>query len=135
MRGSSSASPAKRVTGSRTSATAYQGPEVTCSICSRVHPCTSRDQQGQPICATCYQRHRTGEPCARCGRSKPVNIRWPIGPVCMICYTAVLRSPAECPRCGMVQPLIARGDDGAAVCGACKPGMRSTFWPGWTNGA
>lgn len=97
----------------------YQGPEATCSICSRVRPCTSRDQQGQPICATCYQRHRTGEPCARCGRTKPVNTRWPIGPVCMTCYTAVLRSPAECPRCGIVQPLIARGDDGDDVCGPC----------------
>ncbi|MDJ0345648.1 hypothetical protein QMK19_25990 [Streptomyces sp. H10-C2] len=31
----------------------------------------------------------------------------------------MLRSPAECPRCGIVQPLIARGDDGAEVCGPC----------------
>ncbi|WP_262505966.1 acyl carrier protein [Streptomyces sp. TRM68367] len=97
----------------------YQSPEATCSICSRVRPCTSRDPQGQPICATCYQRHRTGEPCARCGRTKPVNTRWPIGQVCMTCYTAVLRSPAECPRCRMIQPLIARGDDGTEVCGPC----------------
>jgi hypothetical protein len=37
----------------------------------------------------------------------------------MSCYTAVLRSPAECPRCGTVQPLIARDDDGAGVCGPC----------------
>ncbi len=97
----------------------YRSPEVTCSICSRVRPCTSRDGQGQPICATCYQRHRTGEPCARCGRTKPSTTRWPIGPVCQVCYTAVLRSPAECPRCGIVQPLIARDDDGAEVCGPC----------------
>jgi len=97
----------------------YQGPEVTCSICSRVRPCASRDQHGQPICATCYQRHRTGEPCARCGRIKPSTTRWPIGPVCQTCYTAVLRSPAECPRCGTVQPLIALDDHGAEVCGPC----------------
>ncbi|MFI6967198.1 hypothetical protein [Streptomyces sp. NPDC050255] len=31
----------------------------------------------------------------------------------------MLRSPAECPRCGTVQPLIARGDDGDEVCGPC----------------
>ncbi|MFI0811853.1 hypothetical protein [Streptomyces echinatus] len=97
----------------------YRGPEATCTICSRVRPCASRDQQGQPICATCYQRHRTGEPCARCGRTKPSTTRWPIGPVCQVCYTAVLRSPAECPRCGMVQPLIARDDHGVEVCGPC----------------
>ncbi|EGE43793.1 XRE family transcriptional regulator [Streptomyces sp. SID4928] len=97
----------------------YQGPESTCSLCNRVRPCASRDEQGQPICATCYQRHRTGEPCVRCGQTKPVNTRWPIGPVCQVCYTAVLRSPAECPRCGRVQPLIARDDDGAGLCGPC----------------
>ncbi|MEU2874602.1 hypothetical protein ABZ769_36390 [Streptomyces olivoreticuli] len=97
----------------------YQGPEATCSICSRVRPCASRDEQGQPICATCYQRHRTGEPCARCGRTKPSTTRWPIGPVCHVCYTAVLRSPAECTRCGMVQPLIARDHHGVEVCGPC----------------
>ncbi|MET7854289.1 XRE family transcriptional regulator [Streptomyces avermitilis] len=97
----------------------YQGPDATCSICSRVRPCASRDEQGQPVCATCYQRHRDGEPCARCGRTEPVNTRWPIGPVCMTCYTAVLRSPAECPLCGMVQPLIARDNDGTEVCGPC----------------
>ncbi len=45
--------------------------------------------------------------------------RWPIGPVCQVCYTAVLQSPAECPRCGIVQPLIARDDDGAEACGPC----------------
>ncbi|MFF5604401.1 hypothetical protein [Streptomyces noursei] len=37
----------------------------------------------------------------------------------MTCFTAVLRSPAECPRCGMVQSLIARDGDGADVCGPC----------------
>ncbi len=47
----------------------YRGPEVTCSICSRVRPCASRDQHGQPTCATCYQRHRTGEPCPSLSRS------------------------------------------------------------------
>ncbi|MFH9090966.1 hypothetical protein [Streptomyces sp. NPDC017673] len=79
----------------------------------------SRDQQGQPVCGTCYRRTRAGEPCARCGQTKPVNARWPIGPVCHVCYTALLRSPAECPCCGIVQPLIARDDDGSEVCGPC----------------
>ncbi|MEE1759234.1 hypothetical protein [Streptomyces sp. SP18BB07] len=97
----------------------YRGPEVTCSICSRVRPCTSRDAQGQPVCGNCYRRNRPGEPCARCGRTKPVNTRWPIGPVCMSCYNTVLRSPAECSRCGTAQPLIARNNDGAGVCGPC----------------
>ncbi|MFB4420679.1 XRE family transcriptional regulator [Streptomyces sp. QL37] len=96
----------------------YRGPEVACSGCGRTRPC-NRNQQGQPVCGNCYRRTRSGEPCARCGRTKPVNTRWPIGPVCMSCYTAVLRSPAECSRCGTVEPLIARDDDGDGVCGPC----------------
>lgn len=42
-----------------------------------------------------------------------------MGPVCMSCYNAVLRSPAECSRCGTVQPLIARNNHGAGICGPC----------------
>ena len=45
--------------------------------------------------------------------------RWPIGPVCEACYSAVLRSPAECARCRTCQPLIAFDDDGSGVCGPC----------------
>jgi len=44
---------------------------------------------------------------------------WPIGPVCQTCYTAILRSPAECARCHSAQALIARNYDGAGVCGPC----------------
>ncbi|MGW2544810.1 XRE family transcriptional regulator [Kitasatospora sp. NPDC001574] len=96
----------------------YRGPEVTCSACGRIRPCSSK-LQGQPVCGNCYRRNRQGETCARCGRTKPVNTRWPIGPVCMTCYNTVLRSPAECPRCGTVQPLNARDTDGTGVCGPC----------------
>jgi hypothetical protein len=44
---------------------------------------------------------------------------WPIGPVCQTCYTAILRAPAACARCRTSQPLIARDDDGAGICGPC----------------
>jgi hypothetical protein len=95
----------------------WRGPETTCSSCGQVRSC--RNVDGQPVCGTCYQRNRAGELCTRCGRTKPVTTRWPIGPVCQSCYTAVLRSPSPCSRCGTVQPLIARDDDGAGVCGPC----------------
>ncbi|OIJ94884.1 hypothetical protein BIV25_21035 [Streptomyces sp. MUSC 14] len=58
---------------------------------------------GPLVCATCCRHRRTGEPagCAPAAavpsRSAP---RRPIGPVCLTCHTAVLRSPAECPCCG-----------------------------------
>ncbi|MGP3941881.1 XRE family transcriptional regulator [Streptomyces sp. 6N106] len=96
----------------------FRGPEAPCSLCGRVLPC-HRNSEGQPVCGTCYQRNRTGDTCIRCARTRPITTRWPIGPVCQSCYTAVLRSPTECPRCGTVQPLIARDDDGAEVCGPC----------------
>jgi hypothetical protein len=57
--------------------------------------------------------------CARCQRDLPVMTYWPIGPVCQTCYTAILRSPAECARCNASHPLIAREEDGAGVCGPC----------------
>jgi hypothetical protein len=42
-----------------------------------------------------------------------------MGPVCDPCYNAVLRSPAKCVRCQVVQPLIARDEDSNGVCGRC----------------
>ncbi|WP_327643760.1 hypothetical protein [Micromonospora zamorensis] len=44
---------------------------------------------------------------------------WPIGPVCQSCYTAVVRSPAECSGCHELHPLIARDKRGAGLCGPC----------------
>lgn len=42
-----------------------------------------------------------------------------VGPACQSCYTAIVRSPAECARCGTSQPLIARNDTAAGICGPC----------------
>ena len=99
-------------------ASCYRGPKAACSLCQQVRPCRSK-LQGGPVCETCYQRHRSGSECARCARTRPITTRWPIGPVCQTCYTAILRSPAECPRCGIDQPLIARDGAGTAVGGPC----------------
>ncbi|MBA8924515.1 hypothetical protein BC739_009081 [Kutzneria viridogrisea] len=57
--------------------------------------------------------------CTRCERDKPVMTYWPIGPVCQSCYTAIVRSPAECARCHEPHPLIARDASGAGLCGPC----------------
>jgi hypothetical protein len=97
----------------------YRGPEMTCVRCGRVRPC-QRVSSGAPICHTCYARdERPSVTCSRCRRDLPVMTWWPIGPVCQSCYTAILRSPAECARCRTCQPLIARDDDGAGICGRC----------------
>jgi hypothetical protein len=97
----------------------YQGPEMTCSGCGRLRPC-NRNPDGQPACGNCHRRSLPGEPCARCGQTKRITTRrWSLGPVCDSCYNAVLRSPPECSRCGTVQPLTGRGDDGSGICGPC----------------
>ncbi|WP_238497962.1 hypothetical protein [Streptosporangium sp. KLBMP 9127] len=41
---------------------------------------------------------------------------WPIGTVCQSCYTAIVRSPAECACCHELHPLIARDEDGSGLC-------------------
>jgi integrase len=68
-----------------------------------------------------YERQPRCRPMSgsRCRRTLPVLARWPIGPVCNSCYTAILRAPAECARCATFQPLIGRGDQGAGICGPC----------------
>jgi len=94
----------------------YRGPEMTCSICDRVRPCTGHTK-GKPICQACYRR--PAHTCSRCGRQRGINAHWPMGPVCDRCYDMVLRSPAECSRCRTFQPLIARDEDGTGICGPC----------------
>lgn len=62
--------------------------------------------------------------CARCGRQRPAQALWPIGPVCSGCYDAVLHHPRECPACGKQAALIGRIDD-EAVCGPCAGSDRT----------
>jgi hypothetical protein len=94
----------------------YRGPETTCSICSRIRPCkgVTRDK---PICEACYRR--PPHTCCRCGKQRGITAHWPMGPICDPCYNAVLRSPTECNHCRTSQPLIARDEDGAGICGPC----------------
>ena len=94
----------------------YRGPEMTCSICDRVRPCKGYTK-GKPICQACYRRPT--HTCCRCGKQRGINAHWPMGPVCDRCYDTVLRSPAECGRCRTFQPLIARDEEGAGICGPC----------------
>jgi hypothetical protein len=44
---------------------------------------------------------------------------WPIGPVCGACCRQIRASPANCPRCGQHQVLLAAGPGGSRSCGPC----------------
>ena len=93
----------------------------TCVACARERPVLLRRADGKTYCKTCYPRAE--RPCARCGRRRPVNAEWPIGPVCGTCYAYVRKHPAPCTRCGQLAALV--GLDGQRpVCGPCAG------WPG-----
>jgi hypothetical protein len=97
----------------------YRGPEATCSRCGRTGSC-QRAYTGEPICRSCYARHeRPRVTCCGCGRDRQAMANWPIGPVCAACYNRIVRSPADCARCSKSQPLIARDENDAGVCGRC----------------
>ena len=44
---------------------------------------------------------------------------WPMGPVCGACCQQIRTSPANCPRCGQHQVLLAAGPGGSRTCGPC----------------
>src|SRR5664280_414887 len=109
-----------------------------CAGCSRIRMPVTRQPDGRALCLDCWTppsrtcvnsgehgfvcracRPRKQSPCSSCGRSRRVQARWPLGPVCGACYVRVLDHPGRCSRCGTRQPLIARGEDGEAICGPC----------------
>jgi len=91
-------------------------PPAECSVCGKVRRGVNSGEHGF-VCRAC--RPRKQSPCSSCGRSRRVQARWPLGPVCGACYVRVLDHPGRCSRCGTRQPLIARGEDGEAICGPC----------------
>jgi hypothetical protein len=96
----------------------YQGPQKVCAVCKRTRACHKFGPDREWTCASC--RLRTADTCARCGRLRPVHVRWPIGPVCSGCYAAVLDSSEQCSLCGTVAPLVGRDAGGASLCGPCS---------------
>jgi len=94
----------------------YQGNEGTCSICGQVRV-VHRASDGSLRCQHCIPRNPRR--CAECARSAPVQAQWPIGPVCVDCYTRVRANPATCPTCRHRRPLVGVDATGGRVCGPC----------------
>jgi hypothetical protein len=97
----------------------YRGPDATCSRLRPHTPVSTGQQRGAHLPHLLRSRGTTPRPLLSIKRDLPVMAHWPIGPVCQSCYTAIVRSPAQCARCRTSQPLIARRGDGAGVCGPC----------------
>jgi hypothetical protein len=94
----------------------HQGQVQPCSICGRTRV-AHRAPDGSLRCHGCIPRPL--RMCVECGQSAPVQADWPIGPVCIRCYTQVRANPATCPGCRRSRPLIATSMTGERVCGSC----------------
>lgn len=104
--------------GAEICTTCNKGPEQTCELCGNVRPCRRLGAHRTWACARC--RPRTVDICGTCNRKRAVHARWPLGPVCVTCYSAVLDQPDRCDGCGSTAPLIGRDETGAALCGPCS---------------
>ena len=57
-----------------------------CGSCGRISEPVSRNEQGRPVCATCFIRDPANlETCVSCGRRRIVDTRTPDGPRCPSC--------------------------------------------------
>ncbi len=88
-------------------------PLAACAACGQQGRCDTRD--GPPVCMIC--RTWPAHACRSCGQDRPVMAWWPVGPVCGACCQQIRASPANCPRCGRHQVLLADGPGGARTCG------------------
>lgn len=84
-------------------------PPAICAACGQQGRCDTRD--GPPVCMVC--RTWPAHECRSCGQARPVMAWWPIGPVCGACCRQIRASPANCPRCGQHQVLLAAGPTAA----------------------
>jgi hypothetical protein len=88
-------------------------PVAQCATCGNVKPCRYADS-ATPRCPNCRAR-ANAQPCARCGKTKPVSTRGDDGnPLCHSCS----RKPEECGACHRMMLVAVRvGDE--ARCSSC----------------
>jgi hypothetical protein len=85
-------------------------------VCGRTRV-AHRAPDGTLRCHACIPR--PPRRCVECGQSAPVQAYWPVGPVCLPCYTRVRADPATCLACNQNRPLIGRLSTGGRICGPC----------------
>ena len=91
-----------------------------CARCHQIRRTNGRDDDGRPICASCYQQGRPAERCDACGRHAQVSSRHDGKAWCARCYRQV-RPRRRCGGCGRVRPISKRARDGQPdLCAACN---------------
>lgn len=91
------------------------GATGNCETCGTIGSVWLRRHR-EPVwhCAACWPSSH----CTQCGK-RQISVRWPIGGLCQTCYAKVLQDTADCPDCGLRQPLIGLDSAGARICGPC----------------
>jgi len=88
-----------------------------CDRCGAVREAATRDEQGRPLCAYCLTTDPANqEPCAVCGRRRPVSVRTPNGSVCPSCRPW---KTMTCTICGRHCPSMISKTTGQPWCRAC----------------
>jgi hypothetical protein len=91
---------------------------VPCARCGHRREPSTRDPDGQPLCANCHTSDpANAEPCQRCGRYRPVSTRTAAGPICASCHTP---PEAACSLCGRTAPCKASTLTGLPRCRSCS---------------
>jgi hypothetical protein len=99
-------------------------PPRECVQCSRVGDHQVHDSTGRPLCHRCWKRQE--QPCARCGVTAAVAVRFVAGPICTACLHAALAAPTTCGQCGAVRPDVGPDNTGSTICPPCA-GLRFKF--------
>lgn len=91
---------------------------VPCARCQTVREPAARDEQGQPLCATCLVSEPANlETCTGCGRRRRVAVRLADGPRCDGCRPWKVLT---CGTCGRTAPCLISQTTGQPWCKACK---------------
>ena len=90
-----------------------------CAACGRTGKPLFRGERGG-VCQRC-RAWQTAEPCAACGKAKPVAVRTAAGePLCEMCRRRSGRARRECGTCGKTATIAVRGRDGQPdICVNC----------------
>ncbi|MFI9382103.1 hypothetical protein [Kutzneria sp. NPDC052558] len=89
-----------------------------CARCGDVREPAARDEDGRPLCPTCYVSEPANlQDCMGCGRRRRVGIRTPEGPLCESCRPW---KTVTCEICGRKGPGLISKTTGKPWCRSCK---------------
>lgn len=95
----------------------HQREPRPCGRCGRLEPVVLKARDGRPdLCRRCAPE--PAHTCRLCETARPVQVHWPIGPVCRACSRRAIRAPGPCASCHQTAVLVGRTADGDA-CGPC----------------